>query len=120
MIIDNQLPGHPRFKRHEVVVAGEAFELYARDIVECLKALWGDPEFSAYLVFQPERHYADTDHTIRMYHDMQMGKWWWATQVSTNSISSRVTCADTSITERGREHHKKARDYNHPHHHLLR
>ena len=67
--------------RHEVVVGGESFELYARDIIECIRALWADPEFLPYLVFEPERHYADDDHTIRMYHDMNTGKWWWATQV---------------------------------------
>jgi len=81
-VIDNQLPSRPRFKQHEVVVAGEAFELYVRDIVECLKALWGDPEFATYLSFQPERHYADADHTVCMYHDMHTGKWWWAMQVN--------------------------------------
>ena len=50
---------------------------------------------------------------------MQTGKWWWATPVSTNSMSSRVTCTDTSITEWGWEGHKEARNYDHPHHHLF-
>jgi len=67
--------------RHEVVVGGESFELYARDIIECIHVLWADLEFLPYLVFEPERHYADDDHTIQMYHDMNTGKWWWATQV---------------------------------------
>ena len=75
-----KLPCRPIFKRHEIIVADEAFELYARDIIECIKALWGDPEFSPILVIELERHYADKDHTIRLYHDMQTGKWWWATQ----------------------------------------
>ncbi|KAF7373988.1 hypothetical protein MSAN_00611700 [Mycena sanguinolenta] len=33
------------------------------------------------LVFAPERHYADADKTVRLYHDLHTGKWWWATQV---------------------------------------
>jgi len=80
-IIDTRLPQHPSFKRYEVVVAGESFELYARNIVECLKALWADPDFLPFLVFEPEKHYGDDDRTIRLFHDMHTGKWWWATQV---------------------------------------
>ena len=79
-IIDT-LPKRPVFKKYEVVVAGEAFEFYARNIVECLKAMWGNPDFLPFLVFEPERHYGDDEHTIRMYHDMNTGKWWWSTQV---------------------------------------
>ncbi|KAI0356053.1 hypothetical protein OH77DRAFT_1503949 [Trametes cingulata] len=80
-IIDNQLSsGRPRFIRREIVIAGEAFEVFYRDIIACVRALFGDPEFSGILVFSPERHYADADHTIRVYFDMHTGKWWWAQQ----------------------------------------
>ena len=81
-IIDNQLPSRrPAFTHHEAQVAGEAFDIYMRDILECVQALYGDPEHTQYLCFAPERHYADADRTQRLYHDMQTGKWWWATQV---------------------------------------
>ncbi|KAI0716908.1 hypothetical protein C8Q76DRAFT_795145 [Earliella scabrosa] len=40
----------------------------------------GDPEFTGILVFTPEHHYADPDHTIRVYIDMHTGRWWWDTQ----------------------------------------
>ncbi|KAG1804353.1 hypothetical protein EV424DRAFT_1330672 [Suillus variegatus] len=80
-IIDKKLPtGRPQFRRQEVVVAGEAFDVYFRDVVECVKALYEDPEFAPYLVFVPERHSADQDKTMRLYHDMHTGKWWWRTQ----------------------------------------
>ncbi|KAG2108065.1 uncharacterized protein F5147DRAFT_761177 [Suillus discolor] len=80
-IIDKKLPtGRPQFRRQEVVVAGEAFDVYFRDVLECVKALYEDPEFAPYLVFVPERHYADKDKTMRLYHDMHTGKWWWRTQ----------------------------------------
>ena len=85
-IIDTSLPTRPKFKRHEVVVAGESFELYARDIVECIRALFGEPDFASHLVFEPERQYVDQDETIRLYHDMHTGKWWWATQVCISII----------------------------------
>jgi hypothetical protein len=32
-------------------------------------------------VFKPERHYADADKTVRLFHDMHTGRWWWGTQV---------------------------------------
>ncbi|KAH7905921.1 hypothetical protein BJ138DRAFT_1017013, partial [Hygrophoropsis aurantiaca] len=80
-IIDNNLPGRrPRFQRQEIIVAGEPFDVYFRDAVECVKALFSDPELARYLVFTPERQYEDPDKTKRMYHDMHTGKWWWNTQ----------------------------------------
>ncbi|KAF8814197.1 hypothetical protein BYT27DRAFT_7082726 [Phlegmacium glaucopus] len=79
-IIDTSLPGRPRFERHEVVIGDEVCEVYFRDVVECIKALFGDPSFAPYLVFAPEKHYTDETKTTRMYHDMHTGRWWWSTQ----------------------------------------
>ncbi|KAL1941438.1 hypothetical protein VTO73DRAFT_7255 [Trametes versicolor] len=80
-IIDTKLvSGRPRFIRREIVVAGEAFEVFYRDVIACVRALFGDPEFAGILVFAPERHYADADCTVRVYFDMHTGKWWWAQQ----------------------------------------
>jgi hypothetical protein len=81
-IIDNKLPGRPKFPRSEVVVDNEVFHLYSRDIIECVRALFGDSDFAPYLLVVPERHYIDKEKTVRMYHNMHTGKWWWATQVS--------------------------------------
>jgi len=80
-IIDTKLPGRPQFTRREVVQSGEVIELYMCDIIECLRALWGDPDFDGDLILEPERLYADEDMTIRIYHEMNTGKWWWDTQV---------------------------------------
>ncbi|KAG2159787.1 uncharacterized protein EDB93DRAFT_1237070 [Suillus bovinus] len=55
------------FKHEEIIVADEAFDVYSRDIMECVKALYSDPEFSHHLNYAPEHHYADS-------------KWWWSTQ----------------------------------------
>ncbi|KAJ7078689.1 hypothetical protein B0H15DRAFT_924756 [Mycena belliarum] len=81
-IIDEKLPGRPKFVRSEVVVDGEVFALYSRDILEYVRALWGDADFAPYLFVAPERHYIDKDKTIRMYHNMHTGKWWWSTQAA--------------------------------------
>ncbi|KAI0746222.1 hypothetical protein C8Q80DRAFT_1105448 [Daedaleopsis nitida] len=81
-IIDNKLPSpRPRFQRHEIVIAGEAFETYFRNILECVEALFGDPDFAPMLLLVPERHYTDADMTERVYFDMNTGKWWWTTQI---------------------------------------
>ncbi|EIW53615.1 uncharacterized protein TRAVEDRAFT_133656 [Trametes versicolor FP-101664 SS1] len=80
-IIDNQLSsGRPRFVRREIVVAGEVFEIFYRDVLQCIRALYEDPEFADFLVFVPEKHYADAGNTSRVYFDMHTGKWWWETQ----------------------------------------
>ncbi|KAI0331458.1 hypothetical protein GY45DRAFT_1248627 [Cubamyces sp. BRFM 1775] len=80
-IIDSKLTsGRPRFIRREIVIGGEAFEVFYRDVLQCIRALFGDPEFSGLLVFRPERHYADADHSVRVYFDLHTGEWWWATQ----------------------------------------
>ncbi|KAJ3752644.1 hypothetical protein EV360DRAFT_54847 [Lentinula raphanica] len=80
-LIDEQLPSRrPSFSRTEVVVGGEAFDLYTRPILDCIRALYGNPEHSQYLCFTPERHYTDANRTMRLYHDLNTGRWWWDTQ----------------------------------------
>ncbi|KAG0693995.1 hypothetical protein DFH29DRAFT_985378 [Suillus ampliporus] len=80
-IVDHELPtGRPKFKREQIVVAGEAFDVYYRNIIECVRSLYGDPDFTRYLAFAPERHYTDKDETVHLFHDMHTGKWWWDTQ----------------------------------------
>ncbi|KAK7437570.1 hypothetical protein VKT23_018468 [Stygiomarasmius scandens] len=84
-IIDNDLPGRPQFHRHEVIVQGEAFDVYFRDIMQCVKALYRDAEFAPYLKFAPERHFEDESCTEQLYHDMHTGSWWWSTQETLES-----------------------------------
>ncbi|KAG2350136.1 hypothetical protein BDR05DRAFT_971751 [Suillus weaverae] len=79
-IIDEELPGHPKFKHDQIIVANEAFDIYYHDIIECIKALFSDPNFADFLVFAPKHHYADEDETICLYHKMHTGKWWWNSQ----------------------------------------
>ena len=65
-IINNKLPSkRPIFTRHEVKVAGEKYDLYMRDIIQCIRALYGDPEHAQYLAIVLESHYADADKTIQ-------------------------------------------------------
>ena len=80
-IIDNHLPGRPRFQRHEIIFGDEVCEVYFRDTIACIRALFGDPSFAPYLIFEPEKHYTNDKKTIRLYYDMHTGRWWWSTQV---------------------------------------
>ncbi|KAG2153066.1 uncharacterized protein EDB93DRAFT_1102813 [Suillus bovinus] len=79
-IIDYELPTRcPKFRHEQVIIAGEAFDVYYRDVIECIKALYGDPNFADYLAFTPEWHYADEDQTTHLFHDMHR---WWDTQAA--------------------------------------
>ncbi|KAJ3897226.1 hypothetical protein F5879DRAFT_983267, partial [Lentinula edodes] len=79
-IIETKLPAQrPAFVRQEVVIAGEALDLYKQPVMECIQALYGSPEHAHYLCLTPEWHYSDANKTNRLYHDMYTGKWWWTT-----------------------------------------
>ncbi|KDQ27146.1 hypothetical protein PLEOSDRAFT_1043945 [Pleurotus ostreatus PC15] len=91
-IIDTKIPNQrPKFTHRKVEVSGQSFDLFSRDIIECVKALYQDPEHSAYLCFSPERHYADADKTERLYHEMNTGKWWWSTQEALEATKPGAT-----------------------------
>ncbi|KAF8805410.1 hypothetical protein BYT27DRAFT_7224995 [Phlegmacium glaucopus] len=85
------LGGQPQFKCRKVVQSGEVLEFYSCNIIECLHALWGDPDFADDLILKPERLYADEDMTICIYHDMNTGRWWWDMQVQAATQSKNIT-----------------------------
>ncbi|KAF8871151.1 hypothetical protein BD779DRAFT_1680609 [Infundibulicybe gibba] len=80
-IIDTDLPNdRPRFERRDIKIAGETFDIFYRNPLECVKALFADPEFAGDLLLRPERHFADASKTDQLYHEMNTGRWWWDTQ----------------------------------------
>ncbi|PCH34487.1 hypothetical protein WOLCODRAFT_61054 [Wolfiporia cocos MD-104 SS10] len=98
-IIDRGISGNPHFQCKDVAVAGETYQVYFRDIIECIKALFGDPEIACYLVFAPERHYANAQKTVRLYHDMHTGDWWWTAQLPGATIIPVIISSDkTQVT----------------------
>ncbi|KAM6491400.1 hypothetical protein JOM56_013174 [Amanita muscaria] len=81
ILIDDQLPSRPRFRRFDLQVGGEEASMYARDLLQCIQAIYGDPAFTHQLIHKPERHYRWLgDQWHRVYHDMHTGNWWWAVQ----------------------------------------
>ena len=82
-IIDATLPEIPKFERQTVVIRGEGFEMYSRNVIDCIRHLFGDPEFAPHLHLAPERHFTDASKTIKVMHEMNSCRWWWITQVRT-------------------------------------
>lgn len=77
----DKLPGRAPFVSKDMAIGGEVFTFYYWEIIPCLRALFGDPEFQHDLIFAPERHFTNEDRTHRIYSDMHTGDWWWSVQV---------------------------------------
>ncbi|TEB23184.1 hypothetical protein FA13DRAFT_1757116 [Coprinellus micaceus] len=78
--IDEDLPGRPQFLRRNIEVGGEIFKVYFRDVEACIRALFADPRLAPHLKHAPEKHFADEEKVVRIYHDIHTGEWWWSTQ----------------------------------------
>jgi hypothetical protein len=76
-----KLTGPPEFLCQELTVGCEHLEFHYRNIIECIWALFGNPEFARDLVFAPEQHYTDSTKTCCVYDEMHTGDWWWSVQV---------------------------------------
>ncbi|KAJ6506503.1 hypothetical protein C8R45DRAFT_1050904 [Mycena sanguinolenta] len=78
--------GRPAFQREEVFVAGEAFDVYFRDIIECIRALYSDPSLRTSWFSRQK----DTMQTWTRLCASTMifthRQWWWATQTFAHSI----------------------------------
>ena len=80
-IIDTKLSGCPPFLCRELNIGHECLEFYYRDIIECIRSLYGDPQFAQELAFAPEHHYISPERMCRIYNEMYTGDWWWSVQV---------------------------------------
>ena len=81
-IIDKKLPSRlPQFIWEEVIIAGQKYEFYHRDIIQCFCSLYSNPELAPFLVHAPEKQYTTPAMDTRMYSEMHTGKWWWKLQV---------------------------------------
>jgi hypothetical protein len=83
-IIDNDLPGPPPFQCRIFDIGGESLQFFCRDVLQCIRSLYGDREYVQDLIFAPEHHYTDDTRTCRIVNEMHTGDWWWSTQVCTN------------------------------------
>ncbi|KAH8991902.1 hypothetical protein EDB86DRAFT_3065110 [Lactarius hatsudake] len=83
--IINTLPGQPPFKCEDFTIGGERLSFYFWNVLQCIRTLFGDPEFAHELAFAPERHYLDPECMCHVYSEMHTGDWWWAVQTSLKS-----------------------------------
>ncbi|KAL1669930.1 hypothetical protein GGF50DRAFT_43417, partial [Schizophyllum commune] len=54
----------------------EVYILRARDPVEAIRSLWGDPTLAEHLVFRPKKIFADATRANRLVSEMWTGEWW--------------------------------------------
>lgn len=80
-IIDNDLAGPPPFQCRELNIGLERLQFFCRDTLQCIKSLYGDPEFVQDMVFAPVRQYTDDTRASRIIDEMHTGEWWWTLQV---------------------------------------
>ena len=80
-IIDKALPSPPPFQCLNLNVDGEDLEFHCREIIPCIRSLFGNPNFANELIYAPERHYTDAERTCHVYNEMHTGNWWWSIQV---------------------------------------
>ena len=80
-IIDNDMAGPPPFQCRELDIGHENLQFFCRDAIQCVRSLYGDPEFTQHMVFSPERHYTNVRRTCRVVNEMHTGDWWWSVQV---------------------------------------
>jgi hypothetical protein len=71
----------------EVDIGHEHLQFYYRDTLQCIRLLYGDPDFLQHLAFTPEQHYTAHDRTCRILSEMYTGDWWWSKQVRTIKFS---------------------------------
>ena len=75
------MAGPPPFQCRELDIGGEHLQFYCRDALQCVRSLFGDPEFAQHMVLSPEQHYTDATRTCRVVNEMHTGDWWWSIQV---------------------------------------
>ncbi|KZV93654.1 hypothetical protein EXIGLDRAFT_598144, partial [Exidia glandulosa HHB12029] len=49
--------------------------LYWRDPLEVIAELLSDPTYATHMTFAPVQHYADDEHTTRLYNELPSGDW---------------------------------------------
>ena len=89
------MEGRPAFQRKVFKVGDEDLEFYCRDVIQCIRVLYGDLRFVEHLVFAPERHYTSHERNCRIYNDMHTGDWWWIVQVRELQYTQLNVTTDT-------------------------
>ena len=101
-MIDTELSGRSCFQCHMLDIGDEKLEFFCRDILECIRSLYGDPSWAQDMAFAPERHYTSHVWTSRIYNELYTSDWWWTIQVSFFIPgANNILMSSTSGTLRG-------------------
>jgi hypothetical protein len=89
----------------EVYVEGENIprvaHLCARDIIEVIAELIGNPRFAKFMKYAPERHWTAENDGVRIYNELWTGDWWWSVQVSNCLCQHIYDSPFVAIAQRG-------------------
>ncbi|KAI0694129.1 hypothetical protein BC835DRAFT_1415509 [Cytidiella melzeri] len=88
----DQLPTGASWTYRSVTVTGdepgadgetlsEELEMWFRDPMKCIRELLGNPLFRDKMIFAPEKLSEDVDGKEDVQNEMNMGDWWWQTQL---------------------------------------
>jgi hypothetical protein len=88
----DKLPHGTEWKLKRITVEGnllmngqpdcEELKLWLRDPVNCIRELFGNPEFNGTVSYAPEQVFVDEEGKTRRFDEMWTGNWWWEMQVS--------------------------------------
>ncbi len=70
------------------------FDLFHRDILACIRMLYGNPAFSKVMSYRPRKCYADKGRQHRLFTELHTSNWWNEIQVCAAALASLVRCAE--------------------------
>ena len=85
-IIDNHMARLPSFQSKELHIGNERLDFHFRDMLQCIRTLYGDPAFARYMAHSPVQYYTSADQSCRVVNEMHTGNWWWSIQVRSKAI----------------------------------
>lgn len=62
-------------------VLTEDLEIWARNPVDCVQEILGNPSFADEVAYAPRREFMDEEMKKRVYTEMATADWWWKVQV---------------------------------------
>ncbi|KAJ3474419.1 hypothetical protein NLI96_g12466 [Meripilus lineatus] len=77
-IIDHELPTIAEWSAVPIQLDnnGTSYELFKRDIMKCIRVLYGNPTFADVMSYAPEKHFAKMGMVQRMFSEMHVCDWW--------------------------------------------
>ncbi|KAJ3477772.1 hypothetical protein NLI96_g10232 [Meripilus lineatus] len=78
-IIDHELPNLAEWTATVMELftkTNTTYDMYSRDILKCIRVLYGNPVFAEDMAYAPEKHFSDVRMIHRMFSEMHICDWW--------------------------------------------